>query len=88
MPTYNVTYPPTTGGSLSASGTGTATTLGLLYTDAHLAEWRNRAAGKADGQKARIRAAGTKCGFELISPHGIIDNIDPAQGFTDFTDVL
>jgi hypothetical protein len=43
MPTYNVTYTPTTGGSLSATGTGTATTLGLLYTDAHLAEWRNRA---------------------------------------------
>jgi hypothetical protein len=43
MPTYNVTYTPTTGGSLSASGTGTATTLGLLYTDAHLAEWQNRA---------------------------------------------
>jgi hypothetical protein len=43
MPTYNVTYTPTTGGSLSATGTGTATTLGLTYTDAHLAEWRNRA---------------------------------------------
>jgi hypothetical protein len=43
MPTYNVTYTPTTGGSLSATGTGTATTLGLLYTDAHLAEWQDRA---------------------------------------------
>ena len=43
MPTYNVTYTPSTGGSLSATSTGTATTLGLLHTDAHLAEWRDRA---------------------------------------------
>ena len=42
MPTYyNLTYTPTTGGSLSA--TSDATAIGLLYTDAHLAEWRNRA---------------------------------------------
>jgi hypothetical protein len=42
MPTYyNLTYTPTAGGSLSA--TSDATAIGLLYTDAHLAEWRDRA---------------------------------------------
>jgi hypothetical protein len=42
MPTYyNLTYTPTAGGSLSA--TSDATAIGILYTDAHLAEWQDRA---------------------------------------------
>ena len=42
MPTYyNLTFTPTAGGALSA--TSDATAIGILHTDADLAEWRNRA---------------------------------------------
>ncbi len=43
MPTYNVTYTPSTGGSLSATSATGDVKAGLLWTEAHLAEWRNRA---------------------------------------------